>query len=88
MQCAKTQQSVYESTQQKQTNKPHYNQIVTFMSSSEEVIFKTWGEVCALTQIVYKHQMQQPSTMLIIISTVLLRQDFMQKFVVINSFYL
>ena len=54
------------------------------MQSSEEMICKTLGEVCVLTQIVYKHQIQQPSTMSIIISTVLLRQDFMQKIVVIN----
>lgn len=66
----------------------HYNQIVIFMWSSEEIICKTWGEVCILSQIVYKHQIQQPSTMSIIISTVLLRQDFMQKIVVINFFYL
>ena len=58
------------------------------MQSSEEMICKTLGEVCVLTQIVYKHQIQQPSTMSIIISTVLLRQDFMQKIVVINFSYL
>ena len=58
------------------------------MQSSEEMICKTLGEVCVLTQIVYKNQIQQPSTMSIIISTVLLRQDFMQKIVVINFSYL
>ena len=88
MQCAKTQQLAYKSTRQEKKTHHHYNQIAIFMCSSEEMICKTLGEVCVLTQIVYKHQIQQPSTMSIIISTVLLRQDFMQKIVVINFFYL